>query len=406
MALDQNGSASAAEKLKSLRIAPEHKAQKPSKGVAVVTFLIGVGIGFALSFAMPKPPADRSAQSPPVTTAPKSSSAQSSVTTSVTTTPKTVSQPGEVILTATGYVTPRRRIALSPQVMGQVVWVGIEKGDKVEKDQVLVRLDSQQYQARLAQAEARAASAKAHLEMMKAGTRPEEIAAARAEVSELEAMLTQADKTLERLKSSVDAGLETRQRLDEAQGTRDSAAGRLNAAKARLERHLAGERKEDIAAAEADYKSAMAAADEARIQMEDTIIKAPSAGTILEKLIEVGELVSPQNFGGSRGARTELLSLADLSDLQVEVDVNESDFEKIKPNGPARVTLDAYSKKSYEAYIREIAPEADRQKATIQVKVAITNADNLVRPEMGARVDFLAGGAETKVETAASNPTK
>ncbi len=76
------------------------------------------------------------------------------------------------------------------------------------------------------------------------------------------------------------------------------------------------------------------------------------------------------------------------------------------PNGPARVTLDAYSKKSYEAYIREIAPEADRQKATIQVKVAITNADNLVRPEMGARVDFLAGGAETKVETAASNPTK
>ncbi|HMZ52926.1 MAG TPA: efflux RND transporter periplasmic adaptor subunit, partial [Candidatus Sumerlaeota bacterium] len=84
----------------------------------------------------------------------------------------------------------------------------------------------------------------------------------------------------------------------------------------------------------------------------------------------------------------------------------ESDFEKIKPNGPARVTLDAYSKKSYEAYIREIAPEADRQKATIQVKVAITNADNLVRPEMGARVDFLAGGAETKVETAASNPTK
>lgn len=399
MAQEPNTSSTvAAEKLKSLRIAPEQKVQKPGRLTAVLTFLVGAVIGFSLSFAIPRPSRD-AAQKPPAVS-PSRNPSSTGQSPAATTPPE--KKTGDVILTATGYVTPRRRIALSPQVMGQVVWVGIEKGNKVEKDQVLVRLDAQQYEARLAKAEAGAASAKARLDMMKAGTRKEEVEAARAEVAELQALLTQAEKTLERIKGSVESGLETRQRLDEAQGTRDSAAGRLNAAKARLERHLAGERPEDIAAAEADLKSAVAAVDEARIQMDDTVIKAPSAGTILEKLIEVGELVSPQNFGGSRGARTELLSLADLSDLQVEVDVNESDFEKVMMNGTARVTLDAYPDRSYEAFVREIAPEADRQKATIQVKVAIRKPDDLVRPEMSARVDFLKGppAADLPVNTA------
>lgn len=378
MAGEQTPTAPADDQLKTLHISPERKLPKRSRAAGFFLLLAGVVIGLAIALGLPKPekPAAVSAAEAEATATPEA---------------EEPARKGDVILTATGYVTPRRRIALSPQVMGQVVWVGIEKGQQVEKDQVLVRLNDDEYKARLEQMEAQAAAAKARLEMLEAGARKEDIDRARANVAELEALLVQANQTLDRIMVTVnELGAESRQRLDEAQGNRDATQARLDAAKADLARWLAGERKEEIEAARAQYRAAAAAAEVARIQMDDTIIKAPSAGTILEKLIEVGELVSPQNFGGTRGARTELLSLADLSDLQVEVDINESDFQKLTPSTPARVYLDAYPDRAYEAAIREIAPEADRQKATIQFKVTIKSPDEFVRPEMSARVDFLA----------------
>lgn len=297
---------------------------------------------------------------------------------------------GDVILTATGYVTPRRRIALSPQVSGIVTSADIEKGDIVKKDQVLVRLQDNEYKARLDQAIASEAAAKARLDLLIAGTRKEDIDQARATVAQVQAQLIQFEKTLERLKRlNLNSEVETQQRMDEAVANRDASKAQLDASKATLAALEAGPRKEDIEAARADYEAAKANVEINRIQLDYTIIKAPSDGTILEKLIEVGVLVTPQNFGGTRGAQSELLSLADLGDLQVEVDVSESDFNKIQMKNPAKVYLDAYPETGYDAFIREIAPGANREKATIQVKVSITNPDKFVRPEMSARVDFL-----------------
>lgn len=370
------------ERLESLRIDPERKLPRRGKGALLFWLVTGVLIGFALSLGMPKgaPPADGAA-------------APAAGTDGATPTPDAPVPPkSDVLLTATGYVTPRHRIALSPEVIGIVSWVGIEKGDPVEEDQVLVRLDDRLYQAELREAEARLASATARLAELEAGSRKEEIARQRAVVAELEASLLLANKTLDRQRVLVEQGnAESRQRLDDAIGHRDTTAARLEAAKAALDLLLAGERREVIDAARADVEAAKAAVDQSRERLDDTIIRAPSRGTILEKLIEVGELVSPQNFGGTRGARTELLSLADLKELQVEIDVNESDFRKIAMGQKAKVFLDAYPDQGYEAVIREIAPEANREKATVQVKVAILAPDSFVLPEMSARVDFLPG---------------
>lgn len=365
------------KQLESLRIEPDRKLPKRSGKLGIVLLLVGIAIGIGVSTVISPPQA---AESDPA------KAAAATAKPAAPAEPK----PGDVMLTATGYVTPRRRIALSPQVIGQVVWVGVEKGDEVKKDQVLVRLDDSDYQATLRQRAAETDAAKARYRRVQVGPRVEEIQRAQTDVRQFEAELKQAESTLARVRSAVeDFKVETRQRLDEAIGARDALIERTASARSQLAELQAGSRVEDLEEAKAALAAAEAAQEYARIQLDDTVIKAPSDGTVLEKLIEVGELVSPQNFGGTRGARTELLSIANLSELQVEVDINEADFKKIRMNAAAKVFLDAYPETGYDGFIREIAPEADRQKATVQVKVAIKNADQFVRPEMSARVDFL-----------------
>lgn len=295
-----------------------------------------------------------------------------------------------VILTASGYITPRERVSLSPEVIGRVVWVQVDKGEKVTSGQILVKLDDRDYRARERQAEQNLAAARARLAELEAGSRPEEIERTRAEAAEAQATFANAQRVLKRRKAlQVQGGVIAEEDVESTVVQEEVASARLAAAKARLAELVAGPRKERIEAARAELLSAEASAEEAHLAVEDTVIRAPRDGTILEKLIEVGELVSPQNFGGTRGARTELLSLADLTDLQVEVDISESDFAKVSMGQAAKVYLDAYPDKAYDGTIREIAPEANRQKATVQVKVKVLNPDQLVLPEMSARVDLL-----------------
>ena len=111
---------------------------------------------------------------------------------------------------------------------------------------------------------------------------------------------------------------------------------------------------------------------------------------VLEKLVDPGEMVTPQSFGGTRGPSTALLALADPNDLQVEIDLNESDLPKVSLNQKCRVSPEAYPDKAYEGYVAEVAPEANRQKGTLQIKVQIKNPDRFLTPELSARVDFLA----------------
>ena len=133
---------------------------------------------------------------------------------------------------------------------------------------------------------------------------------------------------------------------------------------------------------------ARAALNYAQTILDATEIRAPVGGTILERNVEQGEMVTT-SFVGDRGAKSFVVTLADLNDLQVELDINQNDFNRISSNQPCSMTTDAYPDRPYKCHVDEIAPEANRQKATVQVKVKVLQPDEYVRPEMNARVTFM-----------------
>lgn len=301
-----------------------------------------------------------------------------------------VGNPGEYpVLTAGGYVIPRDSIDVSSKIIGRVEEIFIDRGDKVKAGDVLMKLEDKEQRAQLALAEAQLASARARLEELEAGSRPEEIEAARAAVDSAEATRINAQQELTRLKQLSTNRAISQQELDRALSEYNVAAALLNAAQKRLELAEKGPRKEQIDAARAEVQQAQANVELAKTQLEYTIIRAPISGTILEKVAEQGELLTNINVGGSRGVKSSAVSMADLSDLQVEIDLNENELAKVRKDQKTEIRLDSAPERVYEGRVDEIAPQADRQKATVQVKIDFLNPDGLVRPEVNARVTFL-----------------
>ena len=298
--------------------------------------------------------------------------------------------PGTVVLTAGGYIVAHHTIQVSSKVVGKVAWVGVEKGDRVKEGQVLVRLEDSEYQAQVAQARASLGVAKARLKELETGSRPQEIDAAKAAMQEAEANFQNATVSRKRVEDLARQNIASQQQLDNARTQFEVAKAQLESARKRYDLVKIGPRTEQIDYARAQAAQAQAMVDYAQTMLDSTLIRAPVDGTVLERLIEKGEMVSTMNFGGPGGVKASVASLADLSDLQVELDINQNDFPKISPRQDCAVTADAYPDRVYKGVVEEIAPQANRQKATIQVKVKILNPDGYLRPEMNAHVSFLA----------------
>jgi len=245
------------------------------------------------------------------------------------------------VLTASGYIVNRERIELSPRFMGVVKWIGVRKGDAVTNGQVVVLLDDSEYKARLHETEGRLESAR--------------VAVAKAELD-----FNRADEL-------VKQNVEMRKTLDDARLQLESAHATVKEVEGQLEL--------------------------IRTYIDWTIIKSPIDGVVLEKLVDPNELVVPQSFGGTRGPSTALISVADPKDLQVEIDLNESDVPKVFAKQKCKVSPEAYLDRVYDGYVAEVAPEASRQKGTLQIKVQILNPDRFLTPELSAKVDFI--GAES-----------
>lgn len=245
------------------------------------------------------------------------------------------------VLTAQGYIVARERIELSPRFMGVVTWIGVRKGDAVTNGQVVVRLDDSEYRARLAENDG-------------------QVAVARVAV----------DKA----------------RMDVRRAT-DLVRGQVEMQKVLDDAGLA------LASAEATLRQVQGARRLLETWLEWCTIRSPVDGVVLERMVDADELVTPQSFGSGRGPSTSLLAVADLRDLQVEVDLGESDLAKVKLGQRCVVTPQAYRDRKYEATVAEIAPEASRQKGTLQVKVKVTAPDRYLTPELSADVDFIGGGA-------------
>jgi HlyD family secretion protein len=258
---------------------------------------------------------------------------------------------GSSSVTANGYVVARTRASVSAKLPGRIAELRVSEGSALKKDEIIATLENADYQAQLAQAHAAEATA-------------------RADLMEARASLATASRDAKRLRDirTQDSKAVAEQDFDAAQGRESEAQARVQAAEARI-------------------GSARAAAGFARANLENTVIRAPFSGTVLRKEAEVGEVVAPSVGGGlTRGA---VVTMADLTTLEVEVDVNEAYIARVTGGQPAKITLDAYPDTSFRGRVRQVVPTADRQRATVQVKVAIVDRDPRILPEMGARVDFL-----------------
>jgi HlyD family secretion protein len=309
-----------------------------------------------------------------------------------------------VMLNATGYVMAAHKIELASKVIGRVAWVGVEMGDKIEKGQQLVKLEDDEFKARVAQQQGLLDNSKAYLAELQAGSRPQEIAAALARLDQAQAELANANANLTRLKS-LDATKDVSpQQLDDAIALARSRTAQVESLRQQYELIKAGPRKEQIDAQLATVRQLDASLATAMLDLNNTIIRSPIPATVLERNVEVGEFVTT-GFVGDRGAKGYVVSIADLNDLRVELDVSQNDFAKVSPKQPCWIVTDAYPDKKYSGIVDLISPEANRQKATVQVRVKVLNPDELLKPDMNATVSFLSPRkASTTQSSAAQRP--
>jgi HlyD family secretion protein len=302
--------------------------------------------------------------------------------------PMSVSAAGEqVVLSATGYIIAAHKIEVASKVNGRVAWIGVDKGDKVKAGQVLVRLEDDEYRAQVTQQRGQLENLKGREAEISNGSRPQEIEKARYDVGEAKADMDNAKISLDRTKQLVDEGVFAKQTLDDARAKYDSSVAKVASLQRLLDLSVLGPRKEQSTQIAGSVEQARGALEYAQTQLDNTIIRAPITGTILDRNVERGEFITT-GFVGDKGAKGYIVTMADLNDLQVELDISQNDFPKLGPNQKGVITTDAYPDKKYQGVIEQVSPEADRAKATVQVKVRVLKPDDFLRPDMNATVQF------------------
>lgn len=293
-------------------------------------------------------------------------------------------------LSATGYIIAHHKIDVNSKVTGRVMWIGVEKSDHVQAGQILVELENEEFKAQVEQARGQVEAARAYLRELQAGSRPQEIEQADNNLEEARATMRDDKITFDRTLQLTQAGVLARQQLDDAQARYEADTQKVASLSQAYTLTKIGPRQEEIQRAQGSLIQAEGQLAYAESQLAATKIRAPVTGTILERTAEKGELVT-STFASSAagGPLGSVVSVADLADLQVELDIAQDEFSRLHPRQRGVVTTDAYPDRRYKGVLTEVAPEANRQKATVQVKVQIENADDYLRPDMNASVQFV-----------------
>jgi RND family efflux transporter MFP subunit len=263
----------------------------------------------------------------------------------------------EALLNASGYVTPRRRATIAAKITGRVTGVFFDEGTRVSENQLLATLDD--------------SDARKALDSAKADQ-----VAAKAAISDLEVQLKNARIQLSRAEQLRKAGVQTQEQLDNATTAVDSLEAKIALAKSQ------------VSSADSRIQVAQQAVD-------NCTIRAPFAGIVVSKDAQVGEMVSPVSAGGGF-TRTGIATIVDMNSNEIEVDVNESYIARVLPGQPVTAVLDAYPDWQIPSKVRTIIPSADRQKATVKVRISFLKLDSRILPDMGVKVTFL--GEEPKKE--------
>jgi RND family efflux transporter MFP subunit len=270
---------------------------------------------------------------------------------------------GASLLDASGYIVARRRATVSSKVTGKVVNVMLEEGQRVEAGDVIARLDDANWRAALAQSNAQLQQAEAN-------------------VASAQTAFDDAKPIFERSQKQKDAAVISAQSFDESHAQFNVAHNNLLVSQRGLE-------------------SARAGVQVAQRNLDDTVIRAPFAGVVTEKAAQPGEMVSPVSAGGGF-TRTGIGTIVDMDSLEVEVDVSENFINRVRPQQPVTIKLNAYPDWDIPGSVIAMIPTADRAKATVKVRIAIKQKDPRIIPEMGARVAFLSE-AEPKAPGADKN---
>jgi HlyD family secretion protein len=279
----------------------------------------------------------------------------------VTTVHKPVGAGGrEALLNASGYVTPRRRATIAAKITGRVTGVFFDEGTRVQEGQLLATLDDSDVQKALTSSKADRDSAEAA-------------------IADLQVQLRNAQIELHRADQLQKAGVQTQEQLDTASMNADSLKAKIDLAKAQ------------VAGSQARIQEAQQAVD-------NCTIKAPFSGIVVSKDAQVGEMVSPISAGGGF-TRTGIATIVDMNSNEIEVDVNESYIARVKDGQHVTAILDAYPDWEIPSHVRTIIPTADRQKATVKVRISFDKLDPRILPDMGIKVTFL--GEERKEEPGA-----
>lgn len=253
-----------------------------------------------------------------------------------------------VTLAATGYVVAQRKAAVSSKATGRLRELSVSEGDLVKKDQIIGVIENDDLQAISLQADESIKAAEAQIQ------------AAQADLNDVE---RQSARTKQLAKQKV-----------VAQADFDTVEARLERARANLQ------------LAQANLLVSKAQAEKARVELDYTLIRAPFDGTVLDKNADIGEIVAP--FGSATDARAAIVTIADMTSLEVEADVSESNISKVKVGQEAKIVLDSYPEHSYRGKVKSIVPTVDRAKATVMVRIQFTSLDERVLPEMSAKVEF------------------
>ena len=263
----------------------------------------------------------------------------------------------EALLNASGYVTPRRRATIAAKITGRVTSVHFDEGTRVQEGQLLATLDDSDVRRALD-------SAKADRDSSQAA------------IADLQVQLKNAQITLRRAEQLQNAGVQTQEQLDNARTSADSLVAKIDLAKTQ------------VAGAEARIQVAQQAVD-------NCTIRAPFAGIVVSKDAQVGEMVSPISAGGGF-TRTGIATIVDMNSNEIEVDVNESYIARVQDGQPVTAILDAYPDWEIPSRVRTIIPTADRQKATVKVRISFLKLDPRILPDMGIKVTFLGAAPEKK----------
>lgn len=264
----------------------------------------------------------------------------------------------DAVLTGQGYVVAQVKAAISSKATGRLQELFVIEGDKVKKGMIIGRIESNDVQANLNQQKA-------------------QIAVLNASVANAQAELEDAHSAYLRQQSLLQNKVGTQSEFDASQG--------------RWKRALA-----QVSVAQAQINVQQAAIASAQVLVENTVIRAPFDGTVLSKNANVGEVITA--LGAAAGARGAVVTLANMSSLEVEADVSESSLSKILPNMPVEISVSAIADKKYKGYVNKIIPTADRGKGTVQIKIRFNEIDERVLPEMGAKVNFLRQNIANEVQ--------